>query len=225
MYVFSVMCFILLLLSVVWAIMTPGGRVGDGGFLPSGGTGSPTPSNFATPNTLLFLHVRTSFPGFTRTNSSFRRVSQVTMPLTVFAEVLSVFSFSAKCVMFILGVCVLVFWGLVTAKHIHLAAKVRVRRRTSRQSSTTSRRSGWPICIKMKVITGNATLLTVCGISPERSIDRTASAVVHISVVLNPVISIDRRSSPRWSIDRTALAVVLFILLMILLSDPVRDSP
>ena len=111
MCVFGVLCFILLLLSTIWAVMTPGGRVGDGGFLPSGGTRCPAPRNFTTPYTFLFLFVCTSFPGFTRADSSFRRVSQVTVTLTVFAEVLSVFNFSAECIMFILGMCVLVFWG------------------------------------------------------------------------------------------------------------------
>ena len=111
MYIFGVLCFILLLLNPVWAVMTPGGRVGDGGFLPSGGTRCPTPCNFTTPNTFFFLLVRTSFPGFIRSDSSFSRVSQITMSLVVFAKMMSVFNFSAKCVVFVLGMCVLVFWG------------------------------------------------------------------------------------------------------------------
>ncbi len=89
-----------------WAFMTPKGRDSDGPSLPSGGGYRPAPCNFTTPNTFFFLLIRTSFPSFIRSDSSFSRVSQITMSLVVFAKMMSVFNFSAKCVVFVLGWCV-----------------------------------------------------------------------------------------------------------------------
>ena len=216
-----VLCFLLLLVRQGWAFMTPKGRIGDGGSLPSGGTGCPTPRNFASPYAFFFLLLRTSCPSFVRPNSSLSRISQVVMFLSVkmcsFWHV-PVFNFGAKCVVFGVGMCILVFWGLITAKHIHLDANVRVRRRTSRQSSTTSRRSGWPNIVNE--FTGNVTLLPRCMTSPGWSNDRTALAVVRFSAILTLMIGIDKWPSPGWSNDRTAVAVVP-LTRMIVLSGPV----
>ena len=94
-----------------WAFMTPKGRDSDGPSLPSGGGYRPTPRNFTTPDSFLFLLIRTSFPSFIRSDSSFSRVSQITVSLVGFAKVVSVFDFGAECVVFGLGMCVLIFWG------------------------------------------------------------------------------------------------------------------
>ncbi len=110
MWVFGVL-FVHLRIVMVWAITTPTGRDGDGTGLPSGGGHRPTPRNFTTPNAFLFLLIRTSFPSFVRSDSSFSRISQIAVSWVGFAKVVSVFNFGAKCVVFGLGMCVLVFWG------------------------------------------------------------------------------------------------------------------
>ncbi len=98
-FVFNVLFLVLLLLKHVWAITTPKGRVGDGGFLPSGGTRCPTPRNFTPPNPFSFLFVSSSLPRFLRSNAPFGRVSQVRIKqmFRVVCRMGFVFDFSPRC--------------------------------------------------------------------------------------------------------------------------------
>ena len=79
MFIICVLLIRFVRINVGRAITTPRGREGDGIFLPSGGTGSPTPSNFTPPNTFYFLLICSSLPGDSGSNTPFGRIPWLTI--------------------------------------------------------------------------------------------------------------------------------------------------
>ncbi len=128
--------------SFIWAVMTPRGRGGDGTVLPHRGTRGQTPGTRTTPSAFLLLLVRSSLPCLTGSDASTWRIAYVILGVIVMS-VRRVFDLRAECGAFDPGVSIPIFRGLVTAKHLHPVANVRVRRRMSRHSSTTTWGSGW----------------------------------------------------------------------------------
>ena len=99
-------------ISVGRAITTPRGREGDGIFLPSGGTGGPTPCNFTPPDTLYFLLIRSSLPGHTGSNTPFCRIPWLTIRQFIVVLSLGVmFNLSPEGAVFGIGVSVLISRG------------------------------------------------------------------------------------------------------------------
>ena len=141
-FIFGVLFDNFLWVSVGWAVMTPKGRGGDGVVLPSGGTRSPAPRHFTTPSAFFFLLIRSPLSSHTRSNTPTRCITWVYDAWFVIVRT-SGFSLRAESDTFVFGMSVLILRGLITAKHLHPFAMFRVRRQKSRQSSTSTWRTGW----------------------------------------------------------------------------------